>query len=358
MLQQINTSVSHFALILYIIFGLISAFKARRDRALSLLALTMFITAASYIRQVLSTYDVFVHMGYTFTPVLLLWGVSFSALYCLYSIEISRPSWLDAKFLLLFLSPVFLMLLSYVVAAVLNVHWRIFESPADIFSYIHEFNVQLRLLFFMGSLLYSFAGLYTLYVAVKNRTLPRLFISYAVVFMANVMIYGFMAFCGIIELVLVHKICYLIFNAALMYFAISYHNQDELNRSYTLQSCNGIDHNKEEFSLSERLLVLMEEEKPWLDPQLTQPGLAAMLYTNRTTLSGVIRDMGYRNFQEFINYYRIEEFKKIVSEEKIVNIQETFYRVGFRSKSTAFRCFSRFENVTPFNYLQQQGSDS
>lgn len=354
MLQQINVSTGHFAVILYIVFGSVLVSKSRGYKAFLFLAAAMFANALSYARQILSAYHVFDKMDYAFTPDLLLWAIFFAALYCLYPIEISRPGWLNPKRLFWFLSPALIMVAVYFIAERMDTDWYTFTSPAGIFSNISEFNVWIRVLFFSLSLLYSFLTFYILCSGVRSGKLSKWLVGYAVFFVINVVIYGFMAFYGTLEIVLAYKIYYLIFNLVITYCAVTYRAQRGARGAFM----DNTGEHDAEISLPERLLTLMEEEKPWLDPEITQPKLAIMLYTNRTTLSGVIHDMGYRNFQEFINFYRIQEFKRIISDEKITNIQETFYRVGFRSKSTAFRCFSQFEKVTPYNYLQQRGLGS
>lgn len=106
-----------------------------------------------------------------------------------------------------------------------------------------------------------------------------------------------------------------------------------------------------------KLTILIEQQPIWRNPDLTLVELASMLGTNRTTLSNLIRDAGYDGFYGFLNTYRIKEFIKIIEKEEITSIHETFFDVGFRSKSTAVRYFRKETGTTPSEYLQRHNLD-
>lgn len=102
-----------------------------------------------------------------------------------------------------------------------------------------------------------------------------------------------------------------------------------------------------------KLSRLFEEERVWRNPDLTLVELAAKLGTNRTTLSKLIRDNGYDGFSSLINLCRIHEFIQLIQTQEINGIYETFFDVGFRSKSTAIRYFRQVTGTTPSEYLNQ-----
>ena len=97
----------------------------------------------------------------------------------------------------------------------------------------------------------------------------------------------------------------------------------------------------------------MKKEKPFLNSKLTLQDLAEMLHVNIHTLSRVINE-GYRkNFFDFINEYRIEEFKRLVNIDQYKNY--TFLaiamEVGFSSKTTFNRSFKKSTGKTPREYF-------
>lgn len=105
--------------------------------------------------------------------------------------------------------------------------------------------------------------------------------------------------------------------------------------------------------LKSELAGLMNKQKPYLNPKLTLQQLADMMKTNTHTLSRVINEGYSRNFFDFVNLYRIEEFKVRINQEAHKN--QTFlaiaYDVGFSSKTTFNRAFKKITEKTPREYL-------
>ena len=59
-----------------------------------------------------------------------------------------------------------------------------------------------------------------------------------------------------------------------------------------------------------KVLTLFEKEQPYLNPELTLSDLADKLKTNTSILSQVINTGFNKNFNDFVNEYRVEDFKK------------------------------------------------
>ena len=97
----------------------------------------------------------------------------------------------------------------------------------------------------------------------------------------------------------------------------------------------------------------MQHDEPWRNPEPTLADVVSMLYTNRTSLAQAIREAGYAGFKEYVGYYRIREFKRLVGLGRVESLEQGFRAVGFRSKTTAFRNFSRFEEMTPMEYVRR-----
>ncbi len=102
-----------------------------------------------------------------------------------------------------------------------------------------------------------------------------------------------------------------------------------------------------------KLDELMENKRPFLDPDLTLNDLAKMLQSNVHTLSKVINESNSMNFYDFINSYRIGEFKKRIEtgQHKTKTIIAIANETGFKSKTTFNRTFKKINGVTPREYL-------
>lgn len=104
--------------------------------------------------------------------------------------------------------------------------------------------------------------------------------------------------------------------------------------------------------LYQRILVYMEEKKPYLDEDLQMDKLAAAVYTNKTYLSRTINVMSGRNFCQFVNYYRIMYAVQIMERDRRVKVSELAMLVGFHTVVSFNMAFKLYMNTTPTEYLR------
>lgn len=127
----------------------------------------------------------------------------------------------------------------------------------------------------------------------------------------------------------------------------------EIGNKEDKEKKDAINKNKLETSKTD-LENLMETEKPYLNPQLTLKELSKKIGVNTTVLSHTINKGFGKNFNDFINEYRIEEVKKILQSDKAND--ETFLNIafdsGFNSKATFNRAFKKFTGVSPKEFQE------
>ena len=106
--------------------------------------------------------------------------------------------------------------------------------------------------------------------------------------------------------------------------------------------------------LQTRLLGLMAAEKPYLQPGLTLADLAGLLGCTPKELSRVINERSDQNFFDFVNAYRVEEFKRLARDERYRNhtVLGIAYEAGFNSKSTFYAAFRKAGMEAPADYLK------
>jgi len=107
--------------------------------------------------------------------------------------------------------------------------------------------------------------------------------------------------------------------------------------------------------LSEKLNQLMVNEKPYLNNRLTLSELASMLGASQNNVSWLLNKIHEKNFYDFINSHRIEEFKTKISNRE--HVQKTILalaiEVGFNSKSTFNKHFQSEVHDAPSNYIKR-----
>jgi AraC-like DNA-binding protein len=109
----------------------------------------------------------------------------------------------------------------------------------------------------------------------------------------------------------------------------------------------------------QRLLDLMNTEKPYLDGDLTLQKLAKALAITPHHLSQTINEQLNQNFFDFINTYRIEEAKRMLldSAKKHYSILAVSEEVGFNSKSAFNTAFKKHVNMTPSEFRKTADSN-
>ena len=106
--------------------------------------------------------------------------------------------------------------------------------------------------------------------------------------------------------------------------------------------------------IEHKLAELMEHRKLFIDENISLPSLAGLMNVHPNYLSQVINERFKKNFYEFINSYRVEEFKSKVSVEK--NRNKTFFALaldcGFNSKASFNSSFKKITGITPSQFVK------
>ena len=94
---------------------------------------------------------------------------------------------------------------------------------------------------------------------------------------------------------------------------------------------------------------LMQQEKIFLDPNLTLATLGKRLKVNSQKLSMAVNSRSGANFNEYTNKYRIAHAKKILKDQthSNLNIAAIAYDCGFNSLSTFNSAFKKVTGKTP-----------
>ena len=99
----------------------------------------------------------------------------------------------------------------------------------------------------------------------------------------------------------------------------------------------------------------MDEKKPYLEPKLTLNMLATQLDVSSNHLSQTINQHQNQNFYDFINQYRVEEFKQRAKDPKNQHfiILALALDAGFNSKSAFNLIFKKHTGMTPSQFMSE-----
>jgi AraC-like DNA-binding protein len=98
----------------------------------------------------------------------------------------------------------------------------------------------------------------------------------------------------------------------------------------------------------------IDETKCYTNAHFTLVDLASMMGIHHRKLSYIINKMSGSNFNAFINKFRVEEAKRIMRDpEKArgLTLDALGVEAGFKSKSSLYVAFKRFEGTTPGKFM-------
>ena len=103
-----------------------------------------------------------------------------------------------------------------------------------------------------------------------------------------------------------------------------------------------------------KLLKFLNHEQPFLNPNVTLRSLAEQVEIHPNLVSWLLNEKMGKNFNEFINYYRVEHFKKLASDSSNSNFSliGLAYESGFNSKTVFNTFFKKETGVTPSEYIK------
>jgi AraC-like DNA-binding protein len=105
--------------------------------------------------------------------------------------------------------------------------------------------------------------------------------------------------------------------------------------------------------LKTKLQDLMENERLYREPNLTLTDLARQTGVNSAVLSHVINNGFGKNFNDFVNEYRIAEVKEKLKTSDDSGLLAVAFECGFNSKATFNRAFKKFTGVSPKEFQEK-----
>ena len=105
----------------------------------------------------------------------------------------------------------------------------------------------------------------------------------------------------------------------------------------------------------QRILEYMEQEKSYLDPEIKQSDIAKELSISVHLFSEILNVCFKKNFNNFINLYRVDTAKKMMKDPKFEHykILSIGYEAGFPSKTSFNRVFKNLVGLTPSEYQKK-----
>ena len=103
--------------------------------------------------------------------------------------------------------------------------------------------------------------------------------------------------------------------------------------------------------IQQKIIEYFEKEKGYLNPDLNMNVLSVQLKIPKYQITEVLNTTIGMNFFQFVNYYRVEAVKKMLSNpQNKFSIEAIGYDCGFTSKSSFYTVFKNITGETPVSF--------
>lgn len=109
----------------------------------------------------------------------------------------------------------------------------------------------------------------------------------------------------------------------------------------------------DEYGIIRRLVNYFEACKPYLDKNLKIEDVSRHLCTNKTYLSRALNRKMYKNFNQFVNKYRIVEACRIFIENRELSVNQLCDLSGFKNISSFCAAFNLNTGYTPAEWCKE-----
>lgn len=370
-MQYIYFGTLFAATLTYLLIGLLLFLQRKKgERSRKILAGMMFLSVLNYIGVITSFLkDPLCNTDSIMQVPFLLIGIFVVTIYVIYPIEVISPGWLTWKRLSKIYMPIIGLFLFYRLTLWLGVEYTSYltmkEMVKDIWTFQVIFRMVLVLLIFLPVVLLY----YIPYTRRYNNTDHKWTQGYIAAVMINMAAY---LYVNTNDTFLVCSLYVVISIACSLYIAYqelyvrlincsddiplsedAFEELSPANPELTIAAeADVANADSNRAPLFYKLEEYMNTTKAWRNPDLMVADLTKELYTNRNFLREAIQQQGYINYNSYINTKRIEDFIRITQQQKDTNYTQTFFNVGFRSKTTALRNFKEITGAIPTEYFK------
>lgn len=107
-------------------------------------------------------------------------------------------------------------------------------------------------------------------------------------------------------------------------------------------------------TIYDRLLLFFENEKPYLDSNISIESVASRIYCNKLYLSRAISLYSGRNFCQYVNYFRIKHAVNLFDADHIMRMSDWAEQAGFRNVTSFNMAFRLYMNDTPGEWCRKR----
>jgi AraC-like DNA-binding protein len=282
----------------------------------------------------------------------------------IFPLSIPMPGFLQAKRMVKYARPVLALITVYSVARLMGSNIVIMHTFPEVIQNLLSSDVLLRILA-LGISIYYIVNIFLLPRRMVHKTdIPSYLIGYCLCLGFSVVFFTIVSILYNPTALMIYIIIFTLLNLYLAFRTLEemaihlpqpalIKVQEEPTEDI-VEKAEKEDFNEANLLRFKRLEFWMQNhKKEWTDNTFGRDRLCEAVGYNRHLILQCVRSQGYNNVHDYINRYRIEELKQLISRGKITALGEVV-DAGFGTIQTARSCFLKMEGITLDEYWNKK----
>lgn len=282
----------------------------------------------------------------------------------IFPLSIPMPGFLQAKRMVKYARPVIALTTVYSVARLMGSNIVIMHTFPEVIQNLLTSDVLLRILA-LGISIYYIVNIFLLPRRMVHKTdIPSYLIGYCLCLGFSVVFFTIVSILYNPTALMIYIIIFTLLNLYLAFRTLEemaihlpqpamIEVQEEPTEDI-VEKAEKEDFNEANLLRFKRLEFWMQNhKKEWTDNTFGRDRLCEAVGYNRHLILQCVRSQGYNNVHDYINRYRIEELKQLISKGKITALGEVV-DAGFGTIQTARSCFLKMEGITLDEYWNEK----
>lgn len=282
----------------------------------------------------------------------------------IFPLSIPMPGFLQAKRMVKYARPVLVLITVYSVARLMGSNIVIMRNFPEVIQNLLSSDVLLRVLA-LGISIYYIVNIFLLPRRMVHKTdIPSYLIGYCLCLGFSVVFFTIVSILYNPTALMIYITIFTLLNLYLAFRTLEemaihlpqpalIEVQEEPTEDI-VEKAEKEDFNEANLLRFKRLEFWMQNhKKEWTDNTFGRDRLCEAVGYNRHLILQCVRSQGYNNVHDYINRYRIEELKQLISKGKITALGEVV-DAGFGTIQTARSCFLKLEGITLDEYWNEK----
>ncbi len=268
----------------------------------------------------------------------------------LFPVASLRPGYLNRKRIIVFLLPFFSVFALTITYLISNPELTEVHSIAQIFQHFSEFNIRLRVITFLISIVIPLT--YFMYPVLSKKTYRKMSLNMYLFLVFNfLLLFLYVFFTLTINVFFFNAfgICSIIFAITMSVLYLRSENPLSIHLGCVENEVSDKPNIAPVFYEVEKYL---KEHNLYKKTDFSLQDLSVEFKHNEDEICKAIKSAGFTGFREYINFLRLEHFKLLASQKSQKTVKELMFECGFSSRTTFYRQFSEHYGISPVKFIE------